>query len=662
MPVSGASGHRPRVLLLIKGLGLGGAERLLVDVVGARDPTRFDYEVAYVLADQDALVPAMEVAGVPVHALGASASADLRWTARTAPAPRPRPLRPAPLPPALHRGVRAPRRPHRGAAHADRRSSTPSTACGTRQRCSPRPSTGPPWAPTGRSSWCRGRHATPCLGHCAATRVSWYTAWTAPDSPSHADRRATVRGEVRAELGVGDDEVLALTVANLRSEKGYDVLLEAARFSVAAGAPVRFVSVGRGPLEAELATAARRPWARWAFRLPRHAHRHGPSHGRCRRLRPPVAPRGAARRPHGGHERRVCPSWPPSSAACPMWSPTTSRGCSSPLVVPTLLADAVGRVAGDATLRCAPGRGIPGPQRGVRRARRGAGHRGDLRRGPRPPEAAVSTAGQVSGNERPGDIPLVLHVIPTATARGAQREARALATRLDLPGARRHRLLSLFAGQEQVPVDLALDHPGGDRPAEGFDPRLVARLRAALRRTSAHRGGGPRRRPAQVPGARPCSGTRTAAGVLRHRHLRARGEPDAGGVVAGPGAARRGRGRRRRRGARPVPEPSARARGPVAARPQRTRPRTVPPGRGPPRRRGSRGADRDGAALPVPVLAFVGALTAGKRPDRFVEVVAALRRRGLQACARSPAATGRSRPELSGPAAEAGVEMLGSRD
>jgi len=61
---------------------------------------------------------------------------------------------------------------------------------------------------------------------------------------------------VRDELGVADDEVLALTVANLRSEKGYDVLLEAARLTVAAGAPVRFFSVGRGPLLADLERAA----------------------------------------------------------------------------------------------------------------------------------------------------------------------------------------------------------------------------------------------------------------------------------------------------------------------------------------------------------------------------------------------------------------------
>jgi glycosyltransferase involved in cell wall biosynthesis len=68
--------------------------------------------------------------------------------------------------------------------------------------------------------------------------------------------RQSLRRDVRDELTLADDEVFALTVANLRSEKGYDVLLETARLCGAAGAPVRFVSVGRGPLETELAAAA----------------------------------------------------------------------------------------------------------------------------------------------------------------------------------------------------------------------------------------------------------------------------------------------------------------------------------------------------------------------------------------------------------------------
>ena len=62
---------RPRVLLVIKCMGYGGAERLLVDLLAARDRDAFDYEFAYVLASENALVPAVEASGVTVHCLGA---------------------------------------------------------------------------------------------------------------------------------------------------------------------------------------------------------------------------------------------------------------------------------------------------------------------------------------------------------------------------------------------------------------------------------------------------------------------------------------------------------------------------------------------------------------------------------------------------------------
>ena len=69
------------MLLVIKCLGYGGAERLLVDMVAGGDAQRFHYEVAYVLRDQDALVPAIVAGGTRVHALGATNNADLRWLA-----------------------------------------------------------------------------------------------------------------------------------------------------------------------------------------------------------------------------------------------------------------------------------------------------------------------------------------------------------------------------------------------------------------------------------------------------------------------------------------------------------------------------------------------------------------------------------------------------
>src|SRR5580700_7481807 len=80
--------------------------------------------------------------------------------------------------------------------------------------------------------------------------------------------------------------------------------------------------------------------------------------------------------------------------------------------------------------------------------------------------------------------PLVLHVIPTPTSRGAQREARALADQLDSPGVRRHRVLSLVSAvdknEDEVVVDYELGNGGGSASAVGFDPRLVVRLRRSL--------------------------------------------------------------------------------------------------------------------------------------------------------------------------------------
>lgn len=59
-----------RVLLLIKGLGRGGAEQLLVNAAPYLDRSRWGYEVAYLLPWKDALVPELRNAGLPVHCLG----------------------------------------------------------------------------------------------------------------------------------------------------------------------------------------------------------------------------------------------------------------------------------------------------------------------------------------------------------------------------------------------------------------------------------------------------------------------------------------------------------------------------------------------------------------------------------------------------------------
>jgi L-malate glycosyltransferase len=85
--VPGVSGillpDRPlRVLWVIKGLGPGGAEQLLVNHAGVRDREAFEYEAAYLVPVKRHLVPQLEALGVPVHALDAPREWDPRWAWR----------------------------------------------------------------------------------------------------------------------------------------------------------------------------------------------------------------------------------------------------------------------------------------------------------------------------------------------------------------------------------------------------------------------------------------------------------------------------------------------------------------------------------------------------------------------------------------------------
>lgn len=59
-----------RVLILIKGLGLGGAESLVVDSARCWNRDRFEYRVAYLLPWKDQLVPKLRNQGISVSDLG----------------------------------------------------------------------------------------------------------------------------------------------------------------------------------------------------------------------------------------------------------------------------------------------------------------------------------------------------------------------------------------------------------------------------------------------------------------------------------------------------------------------------------------------------------------------------------------------------------------
>jgi glycosyltransferase involved in cell wall biosynthesis len=61
---------RPVVLVVIKGLGIGGAEKLISEGARYWDRDRFDYHVAYMLPWKDQLVPELEALDVPTTCLG----------------------------------------------------------------------------------------------------------------------------------------------------------------------------------------------------------------------------------------------------------------------------------------------------------------------------------------------------------------------------------------------------------------------------------------------------------------------------------------------------------------------------------------------------------------------------------------------------------------
>ncbi len=237
-----------RVLWLIKGLGPGGAERLLVSAAKLADRSRFDFEVAYLLPWKTALVGELEGLGIRVTCLGGARRYDPRWVL------------------ALRRLLRA--RPFQ-VVHTH----SPVAAVGARLAVSSLArSSRPALMSTEHNSWSSHRPLTRWANRLtfgmddAHLAVSEDTRRSLPNtvrptvevvvhgtSLAEASAARARRDEVRAALGVDPDEVVIITVANLRSNKAYPDLLAAARQVVdAAPGPCRFLAVGQGPLAEEV--------------------------------------------------------------------------------------------------------------------------------------------------------------------------------------------------------------------------------------------------------------------------------------------------------------------------------------------------------------------------------------------------------------------------
>ncbi|MCX7620336.1 MAG: glycosyltransferase [Acidimicrobiales bacterium] len=239
---------RVRVLWLIKGLGPGGAEQLLVNQARVHDRERFEMTAAYLVPWKNHLVGPLEAAGVPALLLDGSRDFDLRWVWRLR-----RHLADTPV----------------DVVH----SHSPLVAAGARLVAQTLPrAKRPALMYTEHNRWPR---------HNRLTRLANRLTFSLDDDqiavsddvrdtiPSRLRTRVTTlfhgivldevraqrsnRHEVRTELGIDEKTVVIGTVANFRREKDYPNLLRAAQLALArTDVPLCFVAVGQGPLEAEV--------------------------------------------------------------------------------------------------------------------------------------------------------------------------------------------------------------------------------------------------------------------------------------------------------------------------------------------------------------------------------------------------------------------------
>ncbi|MEV4560324.1 glycosyltransferase [Kitasatospora sp. NPDC049285] len=238
---------RTRVLWLAKGLGRGGAEQLLVNCARHADRSRFDIEVAYVLPYKDALVPALEQAGVAVHCLGDAPGALWPLRLRALLAERRYDLvhTHMPVPAVAARvltvGRRSPRLVH--------------TEHNVWERY--RPATR--WA---NALTYRRNAAVIAVSHAVGDTIArrrpgdWLTVVHHGPDLGDAPSGPAARRAARAELGLPPDALVIGTVGNLTAKKDQATLLAAFALLRRAHPDAVLVLVGAGPLEAELRSLA----------------------------------------------------------------------------------------------------------------------------------------------------------------------------------------------------------------------------------------------------------------------------------------------------------------------------------------------------------------------------------------------------------------------
>ncbi len=246
-----ASDGRTRVLWLAKGLGPGGMERLLVNHARFGDRDRFDYLAAYVVERPNSVVGELRDLGVEVFGLDGSLGRVPLWPAQ------------------LERLVT---RERVDIVHAH--SPLPAAVARPLLRLRRRR---PRLVYTEHNTWdCYGTptRSANLLTYPLDDAQFAVSADAAASPPGRLARRVEVlthgidlaavaahaeqRERTRQQLQVGPSTTVVVTVANLRTEKGYDVLFAAARTVLEGHDDVVFLCVGQGPLESELRAAHER--------------------------------------------------------------------------------------------------------------------------------------------------------------------------------------------------------------------------------------------------------------------------------------------------------------------------------------------------------------------------------------------------------------------
>lgn len=234
-----------RVLWVIKGLGPGGAERLLCAAARTHDASRFHIECAFVLPYKDHLADELERAGVSTRCLSRRRT-DIRWPVR--------------LTELIRNG---------GFDIVHVHSPLPGAVARLAVRTLPRRGR-PKLVSTEHNAWATHRTLTRWLNALTSrfddvgfavtdevrnsmsgpvtTRVE--TLQHGIDVAATAEAVAH-RQAIREEFGIGPAEIVVGTVANFRPQKDYPNLLNAARLLADRAVPVRFIAVGQGPREAE---------------------------------------------------------------------------------------------------------------------------------------------------------------------------------------------------------------------------------------------------------------------------------------------------------------------------------------------------------------------------------------------------------------------------